>query len=386
LVEQYLRPSETFIYTTLTALRRCQPVIISYGEVIDLDNFPPAGMPLYSLHERLRKAKYFGRRVRAKLTREAWTKRAHREELEQIAKEQPPDLLHAHFGPTGYLGLSVKRALGVPLITTFYGYDTISVPHDRKWAAQRQKLLAEGDLFLAEGPFMQSALIQLGCAAARVRLQPIAVDLTRIPAKQQRDPAAPPVILFAGRFVEKKGIEYGLRAISKLHHSGTKLECRIIGFGPLENRLRRFVATRGLDKVTSFLGRLTYAQYLDELSKADIFVQPSVVAKDGDLEGGAPTTLLEAQACGLPVVTTAHADIPNVVVAGESAIVVPERDSEALADALAQLLSRPQDWPVMGKKGRAFVEEHHSSVRAAERLEALYRECASGAHSRVVSR
>jgi colanic acid/amylovoran biosynthesis glycosyltransferase len=101
-------------------------------------------------------------------------------------------------------------------------------------------------------------------------------------------------------------------------------------------------------------------------------LQPSRTASDGDTEGGAPTVLIEAQAAGKPVLTTRHADIPEIVRPGESAVVVPENDAAALGDALIDLLSHPERWRDMGSAGRRHVEAEHDIHRQMERLEALY--------------
>ena len=103
-----------------------------------------------------------------------------------------------------------------------------------------------------------------------------------------------------------------------------------------------------------------------------MFVHPSVVDDSGRQEGGAPTTILEAQALGMPVVSTLHCDIPNVTVPGESAVLVPERDGEALADALRELLDDPSRWEAMGRAGRRVVEARHSIATEAARLEERY--------------
>ena len=373
LLGQYLLPTETFIYSTLTKLKRCQPVVISFDPVVNLDAFPIGRRPLYCLHERLRSPRYFLPKAQSSLTGRDWVEKAEKRELEIIAKDFKPDIIHAHFGPTGYNGLKLKRALGAPLFTTFYGFDTNVSPPDRQWQTRREELFASGDLFLVEGPFMRSRLVSLGCPVTRLRIQRIGVDLTNIPRIRRTSRGARPVVLFAARFVEKKGLEYGLLAIERLCRTGYRLECRIIGSGPLEGRLRAFVERNRLETVVQFLGNLKYSEYLKELASADIFVQPSVTAEDGDCEGGAPTSILEAQACGVPVVSTLHADIPNVVVPGRSAFLVPERDSGALANAIAELLERPEDWlTTMGREGRRFIEEHHSSDQTSNCLDELY--------------
>jgi colanic acid/amylovoran biosynthesis glycosyltransferase len=108
------------------------------------------------------------------------------------------------------------------------------------------------------------------------------------------------------------------------------------------------------------------------MEQADIFLQPSQTAADGDSEGGAPTTLLEAQAMGLPVVASDHADIPYVVAPGEPALLPPQGDTGQLAAALGQLLDEPLRWAEMGRRGRRHVEAQHDLRIETQRLEARY--------------
>ena len=103
-----------------------------------------------------------------------------------------------------------------------------------------------------------------------------------------------------------------------------------------------------------------------------IFLSPSVTARDGDSEGGAPIAILEAEASGMPVVSTRHADIPEIVVANESALLSAERDVEALTANLERLLKDPDQWPAMGERGRRHVEESYNVTVQVQRLETLY--------------
>jgi colanic acid/amylovoran biosynthesis glycosyltransferase len=125
------------------------------------------------------------------------------------------------------------------------------------------------------------------------------------------------------------------------------------------------------DAVT-LLGRRSRESFIEELDRAHIYIQPSRTAADGDSEGGAPTTLLEAQACGLPIIATRHADIPQIVREGDSAMLCDEADVGALAACISVLASSPQRWPSMGRSGRAHVEARHDVRRLATKLEILY--------------
>jgi colanic acid/amylovoran biosynthesis glycosyltransferase len=165
---------------------------------------------------------------------------------------------------------------------------------------------------------------------------------------------------------------YALQAVKGALDRGMNIEFRIIGDGPLAGKLCEFIRKNKLEKQVRLLGFLDYEAYLSEMNKGDIFLAPSVTAANGDTEGGAPTTVLEAQALGMPVISTYHADTPNVVLPGESALLVPERDSQALAAALAYLVDHPGTWEEMGRSGRGFVEKFHKIDNEVLALEDKY--------------
>jgi colanic acid/amylovoran biosynthesis glycosyltransferase len=108
------------------------------------------------------------------------------------------------------------------------------------------------------------------------------------------------------------------------------------------------------------------------MSLADIFIHPSVTSESGDSEGGAPTVILEAQAMGLPVVSTTHADIPNIVQPQKSALLSRERDLPGLVSNILSILENQDQWAAMGEAGRAFVEQYHDIKKEVVSLEQKY--------------
>ncbi|MBM3263351.1 MAG: glycosyltransferase [candidate division Zixibacteria bacterium] len=134
----------------------------------------------------------------------------------------------------------------------------------------------------------------------------------------------------------------------------------------------RAIAEYDLAPFVRQLGYQPHQVFRDQLAEAHLLVQPSVTASNGDTEGGAPTVVLEAQACGVPVLSTYHADIPEVTIDGETSRLVPERDVDALADAWLELLRHPESWPQMGRAGRALMEGQHGIDRLAGQLEERY--------------
>jgi colanic acid/amylovoran biosynthesis glycosyltransferase len=107
------------------------------------------------------------------------------------------------------------------------------------------------------------------------------------------------------------------------------------------------------------------------MTDTHVFLLPSVTAEDGNKEG-TPTVLLEAQSAGLPVVSTTHAGIPEIVSDGEAGYLVPERDVLSLVDALERLLGQPEQWSEMGRAGREYIETHHSIESVTDELVAVY--------------
>lgn len=290
-------------------------------------------------------------------------------------------LIHAHFGEEGYELLSVKRQLGIPLITTFYGYDVSELGRIPEWRAKYQELFRDGDLFLVEGPFMKRSLAALGCPEEKIAIQHIAIPVSRIVFRERAPKAVGEkvIFLFCGRFVEKKGLIYALRAFDRVRREGLKnFEYRVIGDGPLADEAKNFVKDNGLEDNVNFLGRKTHSEFYDELQRADIFFSPSVTAANGDSEGGAPTTILEAQAAGLPILSSLHADIPRIVAEGKSALLSPERDDAALAANLRKLLTEQSLWKEMGKAGRRHVDENHNLAGETQKLEKFYLDLIKG--------
>jgi colanic acid/amylovoran biosynthesis glycosyltransferase len=178
----------------------------------------------------------------------------------------------------------------------------------------------------------------------------------------------------AASFREKKGLGYGLEAFARLaQRRRGQVQLTIIGDGPLKDELRELATRMKVMPFIRWLGYQPHEVFLREAAACHLYMAPSVVAADGDTEGGAPVSIIEAQATGLPVLATTHADIPEVTLPGVSAFLVPERDVDALEERLEFLLDHPECWAEMGMAGRAHVHREFDSLSQGKRLEGLYR-------------
>jgi colanic acid/amylovoran biosynthesis glycosyltransferase len=295
-------------------------------------------------------------------------------EAERFLRLRRAKLLHAHFGLHGIWGLRMRRALGLPLVTTFYGHD---LSRDSYVASCRRgylELFKEGSLFLVEGPHMRDRLEALGCPSEKIIIQRIAIPISRMPylARKPKVKEKKAVIIFSGRFVEKKGLLIALQALHNVWRRRTDFEFRVIGDGPLRPEVERFIRDHEMGLCVRLLGFLDYRSYQEQMIEADLFLHPSVTAADGDSEGGAPTTILEAQALGLPIISTFHADIPHVVLPGASALLSAEKDIAGLTANIMRLLENRDLWARMGEAGRRHVAQFHDMDREGVRLERIY--------------
>jgi len=316
--------------------------------------------------------------------------RAFIEWAEGILHRRGARIIHAYFGPVAWRMLELKRRLDLPLVVTFLGDDIAPAlapwwswwiadgSGNADWPKRLRELFEHADLLLVEGPFLRDRLLELGAPPEKVHVQRFGVPVDQMPFRARgARPDGKTVVAFAGRFCEQKGVLYALQAVDALRAEGRNVELRLIGDdtmtdGSYAAEVHAYIRAHRLQDCVRTLGFLNWDDCIQELQRCDLFLHPSVVDREGRGEGGAPTTIIEAQALGMPVVSTYHCDIPNVTLPGESALLVPERDVVALTDALRTLVEEPGRWEPMGRAGRRHVEALHDIAKEARRLEDRY--------------
>jgi colanic acid/amylovoran biosynthesis glycosyltransferase len=367
-VREYLPLTENWIYEQIRQASGYFPVVVC-------DERSNAGaFPLGDVHSTdaapLRKPLDFVNKVHRRLAYANWPGT-----YGGVVKRYHPQLIHAHFGDRGVLMLGTALKHRIPMVTTFYGYDVSKLPLEEKWRPRLQWLFDHGDLFLAEGPHLRQKLIEIGCPPEKARVHHLGVDARHIPFQERIAPDGPVRILMAASFREKKGLRYGLEAFARVaKRRPGSVQLTIIGDGPLKEELRGLATEWGVQSFIRWLGYQPHQVLQQELLAAHLFMSPSVIASDGDTEGGAPVAIIEAQATGLPVLATTHADIPEVTRPNQSAYLVPERDVDALEERLEYLVTHPEVWAAMGQAGRRHVMAEFNAPEQGKRLEGIYRE------------
>jgi colanic acid/amylovoran biosynthesis glycosyltransferase len=215
-------------------------------------------------------------------------------------------------------------------------------------------------------------MVSLGCDPQRLEVLFSGLDVERFPYRGTRAGADRTLrITSVGRLVEKKGLQYAIDAAAMLRDAGIAFELAIGGDGPQRAALENKIDALELQGAVKILGALRHERVIDLLNRSDILLAPSVTASDGD-EDAPVNTLKEGMAIGLPVVSTFHGGIPELVEDGVSGYLVPERDGAAIAERLTHLAQHPEIWAAMRRNGRRRVEEAFDSALLDDRLNAIY--------------
>lgn len=285
------------------------------------------------------------------------------------------DVVHGHFGQYGQV-LTELREIGIlrgKVFATFYGGDVLMAT--RQYGTDcYSTLFQKGDRVLAISAFMKSQLIDFGCPPEKLQIHHLGIDCAHFHRKRPRQSENSSIrLLSISRLVEKKGLEYAIRAFGLIAPDSPTCHYDIIGDGPLEPSLMQLVQELNLQDQVRFLGSMTQDKILEILETVDLFILPSVTSSDGDQEG-TPTVLIEALAMELPVLSTRHAGVPEVVPDSQAGYLVEERDFVGLSARLSELVADPAQRKSMGEFGRQHVLKEFDSNKLNDWLLNAYKE------------
>ena len=351
--ETLLPPSETFVLEQARTLSDYVPVFAGLERVQ-----PSLVLP----HEPLLLSDY-GQSIagaRAKLYRRTGVAPRFHFRTERLGAV----LIHAHFASGGRTALSLARRLRVPLVVTLHGSD-ITVQGAK--AGRYRRLGENASLFVCVSDFIRGRAIAAGLPPEKLIVHYIGVDRDLFSASNTCDRSRD--ILFVGRLVEKKGCQYLLRAMRIVQQRHPECGLNVIGEGPLRPLLEQLAQELGTQ--CRFLGNQPSVSVRKALAQARILCMPSVTAANGDCEG-LPTVLAEAMSMGVPVVSTTHAGIPEIVVNQVTGLLTPESDHEAIAAALCDLLENEERWRQFRSAALKRIELYFDLKRQTAALEKIY--------------
>src|SRR6476619_765628 len=284
------------------------------------------------------------------------------------------DHVHVHFANrAAHTALFLKEISGIPFSVTAHGQDFMK---DLGSDDLLREICAAAEFVAAETDYSRDLLRQR-CpdSAAKIHRVYNGIDLERFPVPHSCNGNRIPRIVSVGRLVAFKGFDDLIDACAAIARRRIDFVCDIIGDGPLRETLQAKIEHLDLSSRVNLLGSLSQDAVLEKLQAADIFALASTTDAQGATDVF-PTVILEAMASARPVVSTCLAGIPELVVDGQSGMLVPPGDSTVLAQALEQLLRDPELRLRFGDAGRARIEQHFRIEQTVEPLiEMLERSC-----------
>lgn len=366
----FLRPEMLHIYRQITALRAFRPVVLCQKReqttAFPFDDIRLLPKPRTRALRRIWQKQILGRPITI------YHSEARR--MVEALRKIRAQVLHVFFGQMGVHLLPLLEISPIPVIVSFHGADAGVDLEKPAHLALTRGMLDRATLLLVRSDSLAQRLVAIGADAHKIRLHRTGIPLAEIPFQQR---SAPEDGAWHGvqacRLIPKKGLATTLRAFTEFVREFPEATLSIAGEGPQLAELQSLAATLGIASRVKFCGFLPQAELRALYARAHFFVHPSETARDGDQEG-VPNSMLEAMATGLPVVATMHGGIPEAVENGVSGMLVPERNSAALAQALFTLARDKERYARMSAAAAQRVSTAFDLTAQARTLEGYYRE------------
>ena len=288
------------------------------------------------------------------------------------------DIIHCQLGIFGPQVLFINQIAKVfnKTVISFRGYDAFK--YLEEFPGVYDELYKEGDLFLPVCHFLKDRIVRDGCDKNKAVVLRSGINCEKFTySKRTRSEGEPTKVLTIGRLVEKKGIAYGLEAVARVVQSGRNISYSVIGDGQLRGELEYLIDDLGIRSNVRMQGWMPQAEVIRLLGNTHVLIAPSVTSAQGDQEG-IPNVLKEAMALGIPVISTYHSGISELVEDGVSGYLVKERDVESLTCRLSYLIDHPELWSKMGQAGSSFVRKFYENNQLNDQLVELYRSLLDG--------
>lgn len=287
------------------------------------------------------------------------------------------DVVLAEYGMVGAMVTEACKIANVPLVIHFHGADA----HHRETVAVYRDLYHKAFQYacaiIAVSTDMLEALVQLGAPQDKLILNPYGVNTDKFVTADVAHSA--PNFLSVGRFVEKKAPISVVEAFADVVKKVNTAHLWMVGAGPLFEQTKQFSRRLNLSDKITFTGVLSSGEVQQLMLKMRCFVQHSVTAADGDMEG-TPNTILEASASGLPVVSTFHAGIKQAVIDGITGYLVPEHAIKTMAEKMIYLAEDATEAARLGAAGRKHILENYNMPERIKVLDSTLNRCSRKPH------
>ena len=286
------------------------------------------------------------------------------------------DIVHAHFADVACSYVDIINEKKLPFVISFYGYDYEYLPFIKPEYKRKYKdLFLKADKFICEGTHGANILIKMGCAKEKIEVIRLGVEVDKIPVQVKSKNANTLNLIQIASLREKKGHIYSLKAFHKALADCPNMHLTFVGSGEnkIYNELKEYINTNQLQNNISILNEIDFNKLHEYFNQFDVFIHPSCYSSNRDCEGGAPIVLLDAQACGLPIISTTHCDIPDEVIHNKTGLLTPEKDVDALTNSIVHFYKmNDAEYKMYSEAARKHVEQNYSIRDNAYSLKQIY--------------
>ena len=345
--------SETFIHSHL--------MYLSDDVLFLFDGYLPSSYSMDKLQtqQRIQKKTFFsvGRRLS--------------ESISRLLLKKNVSVVLAEYGPSGVEMMEPCRIAKVPMVVHFHGYDAYRKDVLESYGKHYQEMFKRADAVVVVSNNMLEQIVRLGCPVSKIHLIPYGVNTDIFLANRPKTDKIQ--FVSCGRFVSKKGPFYTIRAFAKVHEKYPMAYLIMIGDGELLDECKKLSNELGLDKCIRFTGKLPQKDISEIFSASTAFLQHSMIDENNDSEG-LPLVLIEAGAASLPVISTFHAGIPDLIQDGINGFLVNEKDTEAMAAKMIEVIENPEKANEMAHNLNRLVNEKYTMNIYIARLKKLLKE------------
>jgi colanic acid/amylovoran biosynthesis glycosyltransferase len=338
LTQQFGAGSEVWLWRQVMGFERLAPSVVCWDRLNE-ETFPVKGVPVYEIESGMPRRQGLRRRLirlRNRLRRNFYaTFGKERRQLLDVLGKMRPAVALAQFGYMGLRVLPVTQELKIPLVVHFHGIDLSKLLRERLYRRSLKAAVGSFSAMVVVNAIQRDRLIDMGADRNRITIIPCGADTGFFTGERRSDNQVVRVVA-VGRFVEKKGWPFAIRAFARFYRNSPEARLDLVGDGPLREDLEALVDTLGIRDATTFHGFTRPEETRNRFREASIFVQCSVRASDGD-EEGCPVSVTEAMASEIPVVVFDTPGMADQVIDGETGYLVEEGDTEALAERLTRL-------------------------------------------------
>jgi colanic acid/amylovoran biosynthesis glycosyltransferase len=279
-------------------------------------------------------------------------------------KKDKIDVIFAEYGPTGCAVHQIAKVLRLPMIVHFHGFDAHHIPTLSKYRKSYDSFLQHQPHIIAVSSLMKQVIMSWGVDEKNIIHSPCGCDSKFVEATIPNERNG---FLTVGNFVAKKGPLFTIKAFAKALEREKISHLTMIGDGPLLEECKNWVKSNELEKHITFTGKLSHQEIFEWMKKSKIFLQHSITLEDGNKEG-TPVAILEASGMKMPVISTKHAGINEVILQNTTGILVEEEEVDEMANAMILLDQNTSLCQEMGENGRSWVAKHFTTKHHLEKI------------------